>query len=120
MSSEFVALLSEDHGEVLREGEFGDEHVAIEDRLIGASLRNYIGSERENVMRTFALFATFPEDVPVPMAVFDKLARAAPQLFGMTPGTRRPHLRVRSWLTALKKLSLLLGSMLDGPFVRSE
>ena len=50
MSAEFVALIKEDHGEMLRKGEFGDEHVAIEDRLITASLRNYVSAERDNVM----------------------------------------------------------------------
>ena len=44
-------MLSEDHGEVLRQGAFGDEHVAIEDRLITNSLRGYIGAEREQVRR---------------------------------------------------------------------
>ena len=39
----YVALLTEDHGEVLREGEFGDENVALEDRLITSSLRGYKG-----------------------------------------------------------------------------
>ena len=35
----------------------------------------------------------------------------------MEAGTKRPHLKVRSWLTGLKKLSLLLGTMLDGFFM---
>ena len=40
ITEEFVQLLQEDHGEVLREqGDVGDEHVKIEDRLISASLR---------------------------------------------------------------------------------
>ena len=57
-----------------------------------------------------------PEDVAVPTAFFDALARRAPELFGMKAGAKRPHLKVRSWLTALKKLSLLLGTGRDGFF----
>jgi hypothetical protein len=38
VSESFLALLEADSGEVLRKGEFGDEHVAIEDRLITSSL----------------------------------------------------------------------------------
>ena len=34
LDEEFVKLLQEDQGEVLRHGDFGDEHVKIEDRLI--------------------------------------------------------------------------------------
>ena len=68
-------------------------------------------------MALFELFACFPEDVPVPTTLFDRLAMAAPPLFGMEAGTKRPHLKVRSWLTGLKKLSLLLGTMLDGFFM---
>ena len=113
----FVAVLTEDHGEALREGEFGDEMVSVEDRLITSSLKGYVGAERRQVKALFQLFACFPEDVPVPTALFDRLAMASPPLFGMEAGTKRPHLRVRSWLTGLKKLSLLLGTMLDGFFM---
>ena len=55
-----------------------------------------------------------PEDVAVPTSFFDVLAETAPELFGMKAGTKRPHVKVRSWLTALKKLSLLMGSHADG------
>ena len=48
---------------MLREGDFGDEHVKIEDRLISASLRAYDGAEREEVIALFTSFALFPEDV---------------------------------------------------------
>ena len=92
ISAEFVAVLEEDHGEVLRQGEFGDMHVAIEDRLITASLKNYVGAERDNVMATFGLFAAMPEDVAVPASFFDALAKHAPALLGMKAGTKRPHL----------------------------
>ena len=47
---------------MLREGDFGDEHVKIEDRLISASLRAYDGAEREEVIALFTSFALFPED----------------------------------------------------------
>ena len=71
LTEEFVMLLQEDHGEVLREkGDFGDEHVKIEDRLITASLRAYDGAEREEVVALFTSFAIFPEDVPVPGGLF--------------------------------------------------
>merc|ERR1719408_64444 len=111
VTEEFVGLLQEDHGEVLREGDFGDEHVKIEDRLISASLRAYDGAEREEVVALFTSFAMFPEDVPVPGKLFDLLASS---IFGATG--KRPQLKVRSWLTALLRLSLLQGSMVDGVF----
>ena len=45
------------------QGDIGDEHVKIEDRLITASLRAYDGAEREEVVALFTSFAMFPEDV---------------------------------------------------------
>ena len=57
----FIALLSADHGEVLREGEFGDELVSIEDRLIKASLNSYTGKDKRQVEDLFLKFAVFPE-----------------------------------------------------------
>ena len=74
-------------------------------RLITASLRAYDGAEREQVVALFAAFAIFPEDVPVPRGLFDLLSRT---FFGASG--KRPHLKVRSWLTALLRLSLLQGS----------
>ena len=50
----------------------------------------------------------------MPLELIDRLAVAAPTLFLLGAGAKRPHLKVRSWLTALKKLSLLQGSMDDG------
>ena len=88
--------------------------MQLEDRLIACSLKGWVGAEREQVMALFRLFACFPEDVAVPLELFDWLATAAPSLFAMDGGSKRPHLKVRSWLTALKKLSLLQGSMGDG------
>ena len=38
-TQEFVDMLSEDHGEVLREGDHGDEMVSAEDHLITSSLK---------------------------------------------------------------------------------
>ena len=51
---------------MLREGDLGDGHVKIEDRLITASLRAYDGAEHEQVVSLFTAFAIFPEDVPIP------------------------------------------------------
>ena len=113
ITEDFVALLQEDHGEVLREkGDVGDEHVKIEDRLISASLRAYDGAEREQIVGLFNSFAMFPEDVPIPRGLFDLFAGS---VFGGTG--KRPHLMVRSWLTALLRLSLLQGSMGDGVYM---
>ena len=68
VDEEFVQLLQEDHGEVLREkGDFGGDpenlHWSVEDRLITASLKAYEGHEREQVVGLFLSFAVFPEDV---------------------------------------------------------
>ena len=49
------------------------------------------------------------QDVPVPMAVFDALA---PSWAGR--GTKRAHLKVRSWVTALIRCSLAMGSIAHG------
>ena len=75
--------------------------MTIEDRLITASLQSYEGADKEQVEKLFHFMAVFPEDVPVPAQVFDALAVA---LAG--EGTKRPALKVRSWLTALLRCSL--------------
>ena len=105
----FISLLSADHGEVLREGEHGDEMVSIEDRLIRSSLNSYTGKDKAQVEALFRKFAVFPEDVAVPLAVFDVLA---PLWVGRD--TKRPHLKLRSWVTALIRCSLATGSLSDG------
>ena len=51
------------------------------------------------------------KDIPVPRGLFDLLADS---VFGAKG--KRPHLMVRSWLTALLRLSLLQGSTADGVF----
>ena len=56
--------------------------------------------------------AIFPEDVPVPASVFDLLATT---IFGAS--SKRPQLQIRSWLTALIRLSLVIGSLGDGVFM---
>jgi hypothetical protein len=64
MDEEYLQVLTEDHGEVLREGEFGDLNVKIEDRIITGSLKQFRGSsedERERVVGLFTQFAMFPE-----------------------------------------------------------
>ena len=123
--------------EILRKGDFGDEHVTIEDKLITSSLNMYEGAEREQVIDLFLTLAIFPEgelkfepdashtltkadglmrqimssDVPIPVALFDRFAS---KLFGGTG--RRAALQVRTWLTALLRLSLCMGSLVDGVF----
>ena len=74
----------------------------------------YVGAERENVLKLFNIFSSFPEDVSVPTELFDRLAAATPSLFGMAADSKRPHLKVRSWLTALQRLSLVLGTLAEG------
>ena len=76
MTDEFLRVLTEDHGEVLREGEFGDMNVKIEDRIITGSLKHFRGAseeERERVIGLFTKFGMFPEDVPVPAAMTDRV-----------------------------------------------
>ena len=46
-TDEFLHVLTEDRGEALREGQFGDMHVKVEDRIITASLENYRGAESD-------------------------------------------------------------------------
>ena len=108
----FIALLSADHAEVLREGELGDELVSIEDRLITAARNSYKGKYKAMVEQLFLNFAVFPEDIPVPVGVFDALA---PMWAGRE--TKRPYLKVRSWLTALIHCSLAKGSLAEGVFM---
>ena len=85
----FVDMLSEDHGEVLREGEFGDLHVSLEDRLVGKTLEHYQGSHRDGVLRLFSFLAAFPEDVLIPAAFFEMFATSLLGAIG-----KRPQLRV--------------------------
>ena len=112
VTAEFVALLQEDHSQVLREGQFGDEHVQLEDSLIALSLKGYVGAEREQVVSLFRLFGIFPEDVAVPLELFDRLATTTPALFGMEEGSKRPHLKVGHLpaQSLLVNLLLMLGS----------
>lgn len=66
-------------------------------------------------MGLFLFFAAFPRQLlTVPTALFDALAKAKPDLFHVAPSAKRPHLRVRSWLTALQRLGLLQGSIAEG------
>ena len=111
VNESFIELLSADHAEALREGELGDEMVSIEDRLITASLNSYTGKDKSEVEALFLKLAVFPEDVPVPVSVFDALAS-----LWAGRDTKRPHLKVRSWLTALLRCSLAVGSLTDGVY----
>ena len=85
----FVDMLSEDHGEVLREGEFGDLHVSLEDRLVGKSLGHYQGPHCDGVLRLFSFFAAFPEDVSIPATFFEMFATSLLRAVG-----KRPQLQV--------------------------
>ena len=78
-------------------------------RLITASLSSYTGKDKAQVENLFLQFAVFPEDVLVPVGVLDALAP-----MWCERDTKRPHLKVRSWCTALIRCSLAKGSMLDG------
>ena len=89
-------------------GELGDEMVSIEDRLITASLRSYVGRDKDELEKLFNWMAVWPEDVLVPCAVFDEFAPILAQ------NAKRPRVKVRSWLTALLKSSLCLGSIAAG------
>ena len=64
------------YGEMRRQGEFGDEHVRLEERLITASLNAYRDAERE-------------QDVPVPRELFELIAS---QVLGGTG--KRAHVQV--------------------------
>ena len=111
VDDDFITLLSADNAEVLREGEHGDLLVSIEDRLITASLNSYTGKDKAQVEELFLKFAVFPEDVAVPISVFDQLA---PLWAGRD--TKRAHLKVRSWVTALIHCSLAKGSLATGVY----
>jgi hypothetical protein len=111
VTEDFVAMLHEDHGEVLREGEYGDMHVKVEDRIITNSLRQYQGHDRDGVLRLFNGFAIFPEDVHVPAAFFDLIAVS---VFGVVG--KRPQMQIRSCLKALMSLSLVQGSLDAGVY----
>ena len=111
VDDDFITLLSADNAEVLREGEHGDLLVSIEDRLITASLNSYTGKDKAQVEELFLNFAVFPEDVAVPTSVFDQLA---PLWAGRD--TKRSHLKVRSWVTALIHCSLAKGSLAAGVY----
>ena len=102
INPEFVDMLSEDHGEVLREGEFGDLHVSLEDRLVGKSLEHYQGAYRDGVLKLFSFFAAFPEDVPVPASVFEMFATSLLGAVG-----KRPQLQVCDWSAVAPRASLL-------------
>jgi hypothetical protein len=114
VDAHFVLLLQEDSGELLREGEFGDENVAIEDRIIGSSLRGLMSGSKDKPMveRLFSYFACFAEDERIPGGVFDLLA---PML--ACEGLKRPAFKVRSWLGALVNATLVMGTYSDGIYM---
>jgi len=66
----------------------------------------------ELLFRTLVCFhKVFPEDQAVPVAVFDALA---PLWAGRE--TKRAHLKIRSWITALIQCSLAKGNLAAGVF----
>ena len=102
-------MISEDHGEVLREGEYGDLRVKIEDTLIGLTLERYSGPQRDGVLRLFYFFAVFPEDAPIPGAFLEVFGTSLLRASG-----KRPQLQVRTWLQELRTMSLLQGDFEAG------
>ncbi len=109
ITDRFLNLLREDNGEALRQGDFGDKHVLVEDRIISASLKSYQGHDQEQVEALLYHFAIFPEDARVPVGVFDTFASS---VFGASG--KRGDMKVRAWLSTLLRLSLLQGSLADG------
>ena len=56
MCSFYVSIFYRTHTkslplEVLREGDFGDEHVKVEDALITTTLDGYVGAEQKEMKR---------------------------------------------------------------------
>ena len=89
INRDFVDMISEDHGEALRESEFGDLNVSLEDRLVGKTLEHYQGSHRDGVLRLFSFLAAFPEDVLIPATFFGMFATSLLGAVG-----KRPQLQV--------------------------
>ena len=108
----FISLLSEDNCEVLREGDYGDLMVSLEDRLIHNSLKQFKGRDADKISGLFRFFAVFPEDVPIPECVLELLA----PLLGCE-GVKRPGIKIRSWVTALLRGSLLKGTHQGGVYM---
>ena len=61
VTKNFVELMTAEHGEALRAGQYGDQHVVLEDALITTTLNGYVGGERQFIVKLFHMFAAFPE-----------------------------------------------------------
>ena len=69
-TEDILEAMMETHGATL-EDEGG---LTLEERVISSSLKMIKGKNKALVEHVFRFFAVFPEDVPVPAAVFNALA----------------------------------------------
>lgn len=90
------------------------EELSVEQRIVNASLRAVEHSQRAGVEALFAVVGTFQEDLVVPAAALDVLAPLICSHAGIEPPPRRPHLRVRKWLSVLLNASLLVRNGAEG------
>ena len=108
-------ILSEDIVEVMKESHDleDEEGRTLEDRVISSSVKMLIkgaGKHKELVEKIFHFFAVFPEDVPVPAAVFNKMA----PLLSDEKNEKKARLAVGSSLSTLLKYNLIKGSLTAG------
>ena len=99
---------------MLKESEFDDQMVAVEERVVTASLRSVPAMIRDGVQGLFALLGLFAEDISVPAVAVDALA---PRLI---PGddavkqSAQKRLQLRRWLQQLLKANIVRGSIEAG------
>jgi len=119
-ASWIVQTLSGEHQEALREKKHvhvmdaGSSAVSsLEERIIGSSLRSACARDKAGVVRaTFLHFAIFPEDTPVPAAVFDALAETIVAAAASGQSVKgKPASTVRKALVTLLSCSLVQGSL---------
>ena len=87
--------------------------MTVEARVISTSVKMLVegaGKNKDVVLSAFKFFAVFPEDVPVPAAVFTKMA----PLLTDEKTERKARLAVGSSLSSLLKYSLVKGSLSAG------
>ena len=89
------------------------EELSVESRIVNASFRVIQTDQRAGVEALFIVFGAFAEDEVVPVAALDALAPIICMRAGME-SVSNPHLKVRKWLSALLKASLLSGSLERG------
>ena len=107
--------LTEDIVDVMKEShELEDaEGHTLEERIISSSVKmmiNGAGKHKELVEKAFKFFAVFPEDVPIPAAVFNKMA----PLLSNEKNEKKARLAVGSSLSTLLKYNLVKGSLVAG------